>query len=271
MGQEKLAIIIPAWHCRSSISRSLASIASQSPSGFCDVHVIVAVNDGQQSSLEAAEEHSDTLIAKGFRVSVLATPAGRKAAFRAAEALTELGTHFLYLDQDAALSSGALRKFYRVVVEADGPRFIAFSVCFTESPSWAVNRFLTSWLAFPYIKSSPVVAGAYGVTATGRQRWQTVPAELPDDKFVRMQFAHGQRVLIEDERYEVLSPSSYRQLLNDRVRYIRSNRKLAKFLARGSMPDAPRIKGWHRQMADPVSFAVLAITIAIALALSLHD
>ncbi len=265
-----LAIIIPAWRCAASIGRSLSALAAQAGTSLAGTRLVIAVNDGLVSSMAAAEAHRPALEQAGYDVRIIATPLGRAAAIAAAEALCPPGPR-LYVDQDAILSAGALAAFRAATADPGQARFIAFTLRFSPSPSALVRAFLSGWLSLPYVRESPVVAGVYGVSAAGRQRWQRLPAGLPDDKYVRLRFARAERLLLADHSYQVLAPASWRELLAARTRYARSNRRLARHLA-GSMgaDDAPRHAGLHQLLARPLELAVIAITSALAAMLALR-
>lgn len=271
MDDRALAVIIPAWNCESTIARSLNSLKAQKASGFGEVHVVIAVNDGNQRSIRAVEDHKEDLVNKGYKISILKTPTGRKSAFEAARNIILENHDILYLDQDAALSSNALSSLYGVLLERHDAAFVTFSLKFTESPSWIVRRFIKSWFRFNYIKASPVVAGAYCITALNHVGFEQIPDQLPDDKFMRLQFDPDQRVLIESAEYEVLSANSYQELIRERARYMRSNREISLHFKGRPVRDTPRYEGWMRQFVDPLSFLILGATMALSWVVSKRE
>lgn len=263
-----LAVIIPVWHGERTLDRSLSSIATQQGNLARGIKVIVAVNDGQERSFALAEKYRKTIEARGYNFIVIKTPPGRKAAFAVAESeCTSLA--ILFVDQDAKLSCGALAAFSSLVAERPSPLFLTFSLSFSRSPSMLVRTFITGWLSLPYIKESPVVAGVYGVTASGRQRWQTVPSNLPDDKFARLQFDLEERVLISSETYEVFSPQTYKELVLNRAKYCTSNRNLTDYYKLGKIIDAKRYTGLWKLLLKPHRLIVIIATLTLANTISL--
>lgn len=260
-----VTVIVPAWRCAATIGRSLESLAAQA--GGPAPHVIVAVNDGDPASVAAAEAHRGALEARGMRFDVISTPPGRRAAFAGAEAIAAPGGARLYLDQDARLSPGALAALARA---ADGgeARMIALALRFTRSPSFAVRAFLRAWLSLPYVQASPVVAGAFAVSAAGRARWTALPPLASDDKFVRMCFAPAERSYLADEHYEVIAPASFGELVRRRAGYMRGNRELARHFMATPAVDSRRLAGWPRLLLRPIDLAVLMATVAAATLLS---
>lgn len=257
-------IIIPAWRCDGIIGRSLTSLASQTGNLPSGMRIVVAVNDGLESSFAAAEAYRELLESKGFEFLVIRTPAGRNLAIRAAEAHYKQGP-ILYLDQDARLSPGALSAFYAVALQDSDPRFIALQLKFTKSPSPLVRIFLKAWLSMPYVVNSPVVSGAYGVTQSGRARWMTLPNGVPDDKFVRLQFLMRERLYLRSESYEVLSPDTYSELIRNRIRYNISNKIISEHYKNSSFEDAKRLEGAGKMLLQPVQFfTLLGTTLAVS-------
>ena len=255
-----ITVIVPAWQCEHQIVRSLSSLAAQRLDGMSPPHLIVAVNDGRGESIAAAQHHVRQVADAGWRVEVIATPPGRRAAIAAAEDRAAAGAR-LYVDQDAILSPGAMAAFARAASD-DGPaRFVTFALTFDRSPSPIVRRFLRAWLALPYVTASPVVAGVFGVSRAGRARWDRLPALASDDKYVRLLFAPHERVRIADQRYQVLPDATVARLVRARARYVRGNRQLARVLP----PDpARRHAGLARLLLRPARWPDVAVLAGVS-------
>lgn len=265
-----LTIIIPAFECDDSIGRSLSSLVRQIGDPLTEIRVIVAVNDGLQSSLDSAEAYRTTLEARGYAFDVILTSRGRREAITAAESLSRKSAR-LYLDQDAMLSPGAVAAFCRALSDDQSPKFATFRLRFTPSSSRAVQSFIAGWSSLPYFASSPVTAGAFGVSRSGRSRWDTLPPVISDDKFVRLAFAPNERIRISHESYEVLSPQSVGELIKARARYVRMNRELERWRKGPRAKDARRYVGISKLFAKPAQLAAVAFVSLCATFLSLRS
>lgn len=261
-----ILVIIPVWRGGPVLHRSLLSIAEQD-GNFKGVRIIAAVNDGEHHSVVLAENYRQVLEARGFHYDVITTPPGRDAAFAAAEALCEAAIT-LFVDQDAKLSPRALATLSSLGPKMAEPLFVTFSLRFSRSPSLLVRTFTNGWLNLPYVVESPVVAGVYGVTSSGRKRWQTTPAGLPDDKFARLQFNLTERMLISSESYEVFAPQTYKELIRNRARYYKSNKKMKNYYEFKDVDDATRLSGLPSLITKPHYLIVLAVTCFFAFMLS---
>jgi hypothetical protein len=261
-----ILVIIPIWHGNPVIDRSLTSIAEQN-GNVNGIRIIAAINDGEHQSVVLAENYRQTLEARGFQYDVITTPPGRNCTFAAAEAQCEAAIT-LYVDQDAKLSPGALATLSSLGTKLAEPLFITFSLRFSRSPSLLVRMFTNGWLSLPYVVESPVVAGVYGVTSSGRKRWQTTPAGLPDDKFARMQFGLTERMLIRSESYEVFAPQTYKELVRNRARYRKSNLRIKNYFKCEAVEDARRYAGFSRLFLKPHFLLAIAVTCLFAFASS---
>lgn len=263
---DTLGVVIPAFQCAGVIERSLGSLAAQRLDTSIRVHVVVAVNDSMAQSVAEVRTFRDRLERRGFKFDVIETPAGRRAAIAAAEALLPPGPR-LYLDQDAILSTGALASLWAAIGTSEAPLFATLSPTFSATPSAAVRAFLRGWTRLPYFIESPVVCGAFAVSRAGRRRWAQLPPVESDDKFVRLQFAKEERIRIDQESYEVTVPGTFRKLVQARARYRRSNLQLAHYLSSRPAADTRRFAGLSRVLARPSSWpdaAVFAVTMVLA-------
>jgi hypothetical protein len=253
-----VGIVIPAYAGAAVIHRSLRSLVRQDFAGR--MHVVVAVNDDRRDTLATAAALAPGVAPRGS-CSVISTPRGRRAAIAAAERLLPAGPR-IYLDQDAALSSNAVRLLTARLAPSTGCHFAAPRLrVHTTSP---VSRaYYRAWTQLPYVRHSPATVGAYAVSEVGRRRWDELPSLHSDDKFVRLRFARHERAVITDATYEVVAPHGLRELVHARRRYRHGNRELIRRLG-SALPahDLPRHSGVLSTVLgrprDWPSFAVLA-------------
>jgi hypothetical protein len=174
-----------------------------------------------------------------------------------------MGTHRLYLDQDARLSPHALSAIFAALTPGTGIHFAAPRGLFDPSPSLLVRAFCRYWCSLPYSDASPVTMGAYAVSAEGRRRWGALPHLASDDKFVRMLFAPEERRLLASESYHVVAPRDWGELIRARRRYLRGNRELARATHLAPLDPIPRYRGVLRPLLRPSAwfdFAVFGAT-----------
>lgn len=220
----ELTVIIPAWRSVALLPRSLSSLERQTGK-LRQVHVIVAINDVDWAARTLALDYAAAFERKGFRYTVLMTSPGRSAAFNEAEAIAAPGPR-LFVDQDAILSPTALSSFDKLVSSMSAETFASFDIRFTRSDSPLVRCFLRAWQRLSYVRLSPVTAGVFGVSETGRRLWAEFPDINADDKFVRRLFSPDRRFVLRSENYEVIAPATFADLVSARERYSKMSRDL---------------------------------------------
>ena len=133
-----------------------------------DVELLLALNDGRSDSeSQPAETHVASLRSRNFHARLLKSSPSRRSAIAATEAVASVGTHRLYLDQDARLSPHALSALFAAFEHNTDIHFAAFRAWFDRSPSFIVRAYCRYWRALPYCDASPVTMGAYAVSAEG--------------------------------------------------------------------------------------------------------
>lgn len=257
-----LGVVIPTHHGSALLERSLSSLARQTVTR--DVQVVVAVNDTRADSYDRAVALAPAPRAAGIACTVIRTPAGRSAALRAGDRLLPPGPR-LYLDQDAALSPGAVATLLAVLAPGTGVLFAAPAVRLAPARSAVTRAYYRIWRELPYIRRSPATCGAYAVSAEGRSRWAELPDLHSDDKWVRWHFAPHERRVVADEWYEVVVPDGLTDLLRARRRYQRGNRELVSLPAQPPFPDDhTRHHGIVRSLlANPAAWPAAAVFLAV--------
>ncbi|MBM7773365.1 dTDP-4-dehydrorhamnose reductase [Actinokineospora baliensis] len=216
-------VVIPVYRGADVLHRSIGSLAEQEFPG--DLHVALAVNDGEPRTLRAAQRLAPVLRAAGARCAVLLTPPGRVPAINAAEAVLPAGPR-LYLDQDAVLSPGSLTGLARALAPGTGTHFAVPTVHIAHTDSVVSRAYYRTWRSLPYVRQSPATMGAYAVSALGRTRWPHFAPIRSDDKWVRWHFAPEERAVVTTASYEVIVPRGPRELVRARRRYQKGNDEL---------------------------------------------
>lgn len=233
-----VAVIIPAYHGAAVLSRSLGALGRQDYPG--PMHVVVAVNDSRDDTWAAAHAQAAAFPGGERRCEVIRTARGRQAAFNEAERHVDPGAVRLYLDQDADLSTGAVRSIAEETSGGTVERFLALPLHLTGVRSAVSRVYYRGWSQLPYVRSSPVTIGAYAVSAGGRARWGPFPELQSDDKYVRTRFRLDERVVVQGEWYSVRVPEGWRDLVRARRRYARGNRELRRA---GATDEVARYRG----------------------------
>ncbi|WP_092783947.1 sugar nucleotide-binding protein [Actinokineospora terrae] len=231
-------VVIPVYRGADVLHRAVHSLAAQDFTG--DLHVAVAVNDGDPRTLRAARHLAPVLREVGARCVVLAAPPGRVPAINAAESVLPAGAR-LYLDQDAVLSPDSLTALTRALAPGSGLHFAVPAVRIADTDSVVSRAYYRTWRSLPYVRQSPATMGAYAVSALGRTRWGAFAPVRSDDKWVRWHFAPDERAVVTTATYEVIVPRGPRELVRARRRYQRGNEELAQLpLAHGDGADRNR-------------------------------
>jgi len=217
----RLNVVIPVYNGADVLGATLAGLLAQAPE---TLNVIVVVNGTTDASELIASRGLHELDRAGARTRLVALEApSRTAALNAGDKDCDPSAPYLYLDQDVLLSDGAIRAILRALDAGAG--FVGARARW-RSPSPVVRASMEFWNTLPYVRSAPVTAGMYAVSAPGRGRWAEWPAGLPDDKFARLNFLPGERVRLDDVEYSPCAPSTFAGLVTARARYARSNRAL---------------------------------------------
>ncbi|MFL5297935.1 MAG: glycosyltransferase [Phenylobacterium sp.] len=248
-------MIIPVHNGETELPKVLEALSHQA---WPDLGVTVVLNGCQDRSEAVAATGLRRLEEAGAAVRLvrLAEPS-RAAALNVAE--TGSNHHRLYLDQDAIPCSGALA---RITDALDAGHHFVGGVAAWRTTSRIVAAAMEAWNEIPYVVQSPTTAGMYAVSAEGRQRWKTWPANLADDKFARLQFEPHERCRLEDVTYSVTAPNSFAGLIAARRRYLRYN------VAIGRLPelrqrDLPRYSSLHTLAWRPALWpGLLALMLA---------
>ena len=264
-----LGVVIPVFRGAAVLDRSVGSLMAQE--GSPRMHVVIAVNDGEELSVEAARRKAALFESKDIPCDVVVTAPGRAAALNAAEEVLPRGPR-LYVDQDAILSGRSVTQLIALLAPRTGVHFAAPALRRgRRNEGWATRHYFDAWQRVPYVAQSPVTAGVYGVSEDGRRRWDLFPPLHSDDKFARLHFAPAERRTAPGCCYEVLLPRSFRELVEARRRYRDGNRQLDGLIRGGARPaDLPRHAGllrvWSSEPRGWLSVSVLLAVHCIAAA-----
>jgi len=210
-----VSIVIPAHNEEKVIGRCLAALVGTT--GTDDAQVIVVANGCIDGTADRARLFPD--------VEVLEMPTANKAAALNLGDEHAVGFPRFYVDADVELAIGAIcgvasvLERDEVLVAAPG-----MAVDLTGCP-WSVRAFYEFWGRLPYAMSGHI-GGAYGMSETGRSRFDSFPDAIADDLFVRSLFTPAEVAIVQDHCFTVHAPKTLRSLVNVRSRVLAGNLQL---------------------------------------------
>lgn len=218
MAERLGSIVVPAHDEAAVIEGSL----QRALGGFApgEVEAVVVCNGCRDDTASRAR-------AAGVDVEVIEIDvASKAAALRAGDAaVTTLPR--IYLDADVSISTATLRTTFEAL-SLDGVRSARPPVEFDVSnSSWPVRRYYAARGRLAGVMSDLCAAGVYGLSASGRARFDDFPDLVADDLFVaRAVGAEGLRV-VDAAPVIVHVPRDARSLVRILTRTYRGNRELA--------------------------------------------
>lgn len=181
------SVVIPAYNEAGSIGRCLRALFTGLAPG--ELEVVVVCNGCRDQTATVAR-------ATGLPTRVLElTPASKPAALRLGDA-TATAFPRLYLDADVVLpGQSALRVLERLHAGAVAARPpIRYDASRSSAP---VRRYYRARGRIPAVLGSLWGAGVYGLSAAGRDRFDTFPDVVADDLWLDRQFAHDEVEIVD--------------------------------------------------------------------------
>ncbi|WP_188109135.1 WecB/TagA/CpsF family glycosyltransferase [Paeniglutamicibacter gangotriensis] len=189
-------VIIPAHNESAVIARTLAPLAELVASDA--IEVIVVCNGCTDDTAK---------IARGFAgVKVVESNIPSKiAALNLADSKTTIFPR-LYLDADITITESGLRMTFDYLLR---PEALAARPAFeydTAGASWPVRAFYRARRRIPITNVALWGAGAYGMSSTGRLRFDSFPEVTADDLFVDQQFSSTEKKILPTIPVQVSTP-----------------------------------------------------------------
>ena len=256
--------MVPAHDEAAVIDRLLDSLLDPG-FGQAQAELVVVANG-------CADDTAGRVRRRGLRVLELGV--GSKVdALNAGDAAVTAFPRF-YVDADIELSAGALGAC-AAGLEESGALVCAPRALFDDTAaSRLVRAFYRHLRTTPYITSTLVGLGVYGLSEQGRARFGAFPALVADDLYVSGLFDETERLVVEAATFTVRTPRSLRALLAVRVRVYYGNAEMAARGAQGNVRPATAAGGLRVLLAAPdraaavVYYAVNALAKARARALA---
>ena len=198
------SVVIPAHNEAAVIGRCLDALFTGIEPG--ELEVIVACNGcrDETASIARSSDHP-------VRVLELET-ASKSAALRAGDAAARTMPR-LYLDADILLHGPAARRVAERLnagaIAARPP--IAYS---SDASSPAVRRYFRARSRMPSLLGHLWGAGVYGLSASGRRRFDTFPDVMADDLWIDLLFEPHEVEIVDCEPVVVTVPRTGRDLVH---------------------------------------------------------
>lgn len=212
------SVIIPAHDEGAVLARCLTALEDAKGADDLDLEIIVVPNGCSDDTADVARRHPGVLVVE------LPEP-GKSAALEAGD---EVATRFprIFLDADIRLEAGALAALIDAL-STTAPRVASPRVVFdTHRASPGVRSFYRVFRRLPYVRDRLVGLGVYGLSESGRARFDGFPDLVADDLFIQRLFGADERTVVPGH-FRVQAPRDLRNLLRVRTRVARGNRELA--------------------------------------------
>lgn len=263
------SIVIPAHNESRSIARAIRSVLDQ----CADAEVVVVANACEDDTADQARRVSR-------EVHVIETEtSGKCPAMNLGDDTVESFPRF-YMDADVYLAPGSIARLERAL--DDGVLLVApeSRIEFRRSslPARLVLQ-IERRNHFYGGSSAPNGSGVFGVSQSGRRRWDRFPKVLNDDGYVGLHFTAAETAVVPGAVSIVEPPRTFRAMIGPRARSIRGNWELQELfpdsyreryaggfrtilqslasprlwcagLAYGSLRTASRFRAWQERRSD---------------------
>jgi glycosyltransferase involved in cell wall biosynthesis len=206
------SVLIPAHNEAAVIGRCLHHLFEGTDAGDLEVAVVCNGCDDDTAAVARAADHPIEVVELD--------EASKPAALRAGDRLLHTFPR-LYLDADVVLPGSTARQLLEHLARnsavAARPPFRYDAAHSTA----IVQRYFRARSRMPTVMGSIWGAGVYGLSATGRARFEDHPDVVAEDLFVHQQFDPDEIEIVGDEPVVVIAPARFRDLLMVRRRAYR--------------------------------------------------
>ncbi len=196
------SILVPAHNEATVIGETLRALAPLTEQG---VELIVVANGCSDQTAQVARTAAPGAL-------VLETPiASKAAALRLGEAAATSMPR-LYVDGDVRITAAAAAD----TLTALGSGAVAARPPFrydTQGASWPVRRYFEARSAMPSMAGHAWGAGVYGLSETGRARFDEFPDLVGDDLFIDRLLAEGELLVVDTDPVVVTTPRNSKSLI----------------------------------------------------------
>jgi glycosyltransferase involved in cell wall biosynthesis len=208
------SVIVPAHNEASVVGRALDSLLREAEPDEFDI--IVVCNGCTDDTATVARTRV------GVQVVEIQT-ASKVAALNAGDGHAQSFPR-IYLDADIELSTASLRLVRDAL--ADNPAAAPLPIIDSSAANALVRAYFAIWSRLGYSTRSVLGSGVYGLSKTGRARWDQFPDLISDDGFVYRHFTADERINPAGATFVIRTPRTLRALIRRRIRIVAGNIEL---------------------------------------------
>lgn len=210
-----LSIIVPAHDEAQELPFTIDSLLASDPPHL-PVELVVVSNGSRDGTAEVARRLAGAVERKGWSLIVLELSEGNKAKALTAGDRAATGDIRIYADADVRVSPRLLAELARVLDRPE-PAYASGQPAPLRSRSQLTQAYTRLWLRVPFMANGVPGCGVFAMNKAGRSRWTEWPDIISDDTFARLQFAPGDRHLVQ-EPYGFPMPEGLSRLIRVRKR-----------------------------------------------------
>jgi len=210
-----ISVVIPAHNEAAVLPRLLDALSPGVDS--TQLSIVVVANGCSDDTAAVARQAEVNVIEIG--------PGGKIKALNCGDAASS-GFPRFYVDADVVVTARDLEIMASRLdqrIEAVAPALHLDD----GSSSLLVRSYHRYWGSLPSVRHSLAGRGCFGVTATGRDRWDEFPDVVADDQFVNQQFAADEVAIVAEVSSIVTIPATLGALVRRKRRSHRGNLELA--------------------------------------------
>jgi glycosyltransferase involved in cell wall biosynthesis len=232
----RMSVIVPCFNDADRLAVCLSTLFAQtlvaSDVPFEIVVVLNGCTDHSAGVVGRWQRAAEAAANPTLRLVQLARPS-KSAALNAGDAAAS-ATIRAYLDADVTCAPTLLEELL-AALDTEEPRYATGTIALMPARSRISAAYGDFWLCL--VQRDVIGIGLYAVNASGRARWGAFPALHSDDKFVRLNFAAGERVRVA-AAYHWPLPEGWLRLLSVRLRWTEGNLELRRRYPVLSMPQS---------------------------------
>lgn len=214
-------VIVPAHNEAGVIESCLNSIVKQEGVD----HLIVACNGCTDNTVDIVKQKFPSAICLDIK-----KPSKVNALNEAEIKAKEIGIHYpiFYIDADTQLSNNSIRHITQTLAQSSILLAAPTPIIDTSKSSWLVKKYYQIWVNLPYIKEGVIATCSYIITEKGRQRFETFPAVINDDGYVRCHFKNEEIANISGTEIYIQAPRDIFSLIKIKTRARLGNMELSR-------------------------------------------
>ncbi len=205
----RYSVVIPAYNEASVIERCVKALLEGAEPG--ELEIVVVCNGCSDDTAKRAARF-------GPPVRVLETPKPSKSeALNLGDREVSAFPRF-YVDADVVFDIESLRRIGAAL--ADGRCQVAAPEVRADLQRCdrLVRAYYRLWRRLPHVRHGMIGSGVYGISESGRRRFEHFPDLISDDGYVRLLFDPSDRLVDELSYSVVMPPKNIRNVFRIRVR-----------------------------------------------------